>query len=183
MRIQKVRTQTLLAIAFLLIGGFALGGIVLPTAMGNVSFDFSGPYSNLNWDPGADWDDADASPSCYAMADYLDDDGNVIGTFSVSGSRSPTGNEVVYSASASVYGADGMANAWVSVPKKNPQHDQGGRGDAPVSWNDPNLPDGMTASDTNTLPKNGVGGRTMIASAALSANGARVRIKFTASGI
>ena len=182
MRAQKVRTQTLLAIALLLVGGFVLGGIVLPTAMGNVVFQFSGPYSNLNWDPGADWDDADASPSCYMTADYLDADGNVIGTLSVSGSRRPTGNHVVYSAYASAYGANGRANAWVSVPKKDPK-DDGVDGDSAVSWNNPNLPDGMTASDTNTLPKNGVGGRTMTASAALSANGARVHIKFTASGI
>ena len=34
MRTQKVRTQTQLAIAFLLVGGFVLGGTILPNAIG-----------------------------------------------------------------------------------------------------------------------------------------------------
>ena len=181
---QRLKSKALIRTVLLLVGGFVLGATVFPTAIGNVSFTFSGPYSNLNWDPGADWDDAGASPSCYAMADYLDDDGNVIGTFSVSGSRSPSGeNNVKYSASASVYGANGNANAWVQVPGKGIKHDQGGAGDDPVSWNDPNLPDGMSASDSCIRNKHGVGLRSMSASTALSANGARVRIGFTASGI
>lgn len=183
MRTQKVRTQTLFAIALLLVGGFVLGGIVLPTAMGNVTFQFSGPFSNLNWDPGTGWDNANSTASCYMMADYLDADGNVIGTLSVSGSRRPTGNDVTYSASASAYGADGNANAWVQVPGNGRVHDQGGAGDAPVNWNDPNLPDGMSAWDSCVRNKHGVGLRSMSASAALSANGARVRVGFTVAGI
>lgn len=181
---QRLKSRALLTIALLLVGGFVFGGIVLSTAIGDVGFQFSGSLSNLNWDPGAGWDNPNATASCYAMADYLDADGNVIGTLSVSGSRSPSGeNHVSYSASASAYGANGSANAWVRVPGKGIAHDQGGPGDSPVNWNDPNLPDGMSAWDSCRRNKHGVGLRSMSASAALSANGARVRVGFTASDI
>ena len=181
---RKLKSKALLTIALLLVGGFVLGGVVLSTAVGNVEFQLDGPLANLNWDPGAGWDNANLVASCYAMADYLDDDGNIIATLSVSGSRSPSGeNHVSYSASASAYGANGSANAWVQVPGKGITHDQGGAGDDPVDWNDPNLPDGMSAWDSCVRNKHGVGLRSMSASAALSANGARVRVGFTASNI
>ena len=181
---QRLKSKALLATVLLLVGGFVLGGIMLPTATGNVIFHFSDGLANLNWDPGAGWNNANSSASCYAAADYLDANGNIIGTLGVSGNRSPSGeNKVLYSAYASAYGANGRANAWVQVPGKGKSHDQGGAGDDPVNWNDPNLPDGMSASDSCVRNKHGVGLRGMSASAALSANGARVRVGFTASGI
>lgn len=187
---QRISSKTLLTVALLLIGGYALGGIILPKAIGaNISFTIKGPASNLSWDPGADWDDHNVSSSIYIMADRIGNNGNIIGTLSVSGSRSPIFNEDdeltdhSYTASASAYGAKGKANALVQVPGKEVAHDEVKGADAAVNWNNPNIPDGMTAWDSCIRWEWGTGLRSMKGSAAHSAEGARVTIGFSASGI
>lgn len=187
---QRLKSKALLAIALLLVGGFVLAGTLLPKAIGaDISFTINGPTSNLSWDPGADWDDHNVYSGVYISADRIGNNGEVIGSLSVSGGRYPIFNEDEeltnheYVASAYAGGAKGQANAWVEVPGNGRAHDQRGRGDAPVNWNNPNIDSSMNASDSCIRWEWGAGLRSMAGSAAHSAEGARVTIGFSASGI
>ena len=173
-----------------LVGGFVLVGTLLPKAIGaNISFTISGPTSNLSWDPGADWDNHNVYSGVYISADRIGNNGSVIGSLSVSGGRYPIFNEDglltdhEYVASAYAGGAKGRANAWVQVPDNERAHDQNPNGDEDVNWNNPNIPDSMSASDSCVRWEWGTGLRSMAGSAAHSAEGARVTIGFSASGI
>lgn len=190
---QKIRTQTLFAIAFLLIGGFVLGNTIIPKAIGaNISFTINGPASNLMWDPGADWDDHNVYSGVYISADRIGNNGSVIGSLSVSGGRYPIWGQVgqdwvvtdhQYVASAYAGGAKGKANARVQVPGEGVAHDQRGPGEHPVNWNNPNVDSSMDASDSCIRWEWGTGLRSMLGRATHRAEGAAVIIGFDASGI
>ena len=141
------------------------------------------------WDPGADWDNHNVYSGVYISADRIGNNGSVIGILSVSGGRYPIFDEDglltdhEYVASAYAGGAKGRANAWVEVPGNGISHDQGGAGDSDVNWNDPDIDNGMNASDSCVRWEWGAGLRSMSGRAAHSAEGARVRIGFDASGI
>lgn len=136
----------------------------------------------------------DARPSFWVSATRYDADGNVIGNIYFGGSRWHVGvvvnddghevDSVKYSIDANATGAAGKANASVVAPGKRRKHDQKGRGEHHVSWNNPNLPSGMYAIDTSTRSTHGVGNRTMEATASLSQAGEpRVSIQVTLTGI
>lgn len=181
---RKLKSKSLFAIALLLLSGFVLGGTLLSKAIGaNISFTIDGPASNLWWDPGANWDNHKAYSGVYIYASRIGNNGEIIGTLGVSGGRYPIFNEDEeltkheYVACAYACGAKGRANAWVQVPGKGKAHDQGGPGDAPV------INSCMDASDSCIRWAWGAGLRSMSGSAAHSAEGARVTIGFSASGI
>lgn len=189
----RLKSKALLAVALLLVGGFVLAGTMLPKALGaNISFTIQGPTSNLSWDPGADWDDHSVYSGVYISADRIGKNGSIIGILSVSGGRYPIWGQVgqdwvvtdhEYVASAYASGAKGKANAWVNVPDKPRKHDQRGPGEHPVNWNNPNIDDSMSASDSSVRWAWGTGLRSMSGSAAHGAEGDRITIGFSASGI
>lgn len=188
----KFKPQALLVIALLLVSGFVLGSTILPNAIGaNISLTIEGPTSNLMWDPGADWDDKRVYSGVYVMADRFGNNGDYIGSISVSGGRYPIFDpeddkkliKVEYVASAYAGGAKGVANAWVQVPGKGIKHDAVPGRDADVNWNDPNIPNSMSASDSSVRGEFGVGQRSMSAGAAHGAEGDRITLGFNASGI
>ncbi|MYB94082.1 hypothetical protein F4054_17875 [Candidatus Poribacteria bacterium] len=188
--LKKINSKRSFTIALLLICGCVLTVTMLSKAIGaNISLTIEGPTSNLWWDPGADWDNHHVYSGVYVSADRIGNNGEVIGTISVSGGRYPIfdEDEVLtdheYVASACAGGAKGNANAWVEVPGKARKHDQGGIGADAVNWNNPNIPNSMSASDSCVRWEWGTGLRSMFASASHGAEGARIVLGFNASGI
>lgn len=187
---KKFKTTKLLA-ALLLISGFVFAATVLPNAIGaNISFTIEGPMDELWWHPGDDWDNHQAYSGVYIEASRNGNNGERIANLSCSGGRYPIFNQNgeltdhEYVASAYAAGAEGHADAWVEVPENGVTEDQRGAGSDPVNWNDPNNDDYMSASDSNVLPKEDTGTRSMSAEASYQAVGdSQITIGFSASGI
>ena len=189
---RKVRVGLLYLSTILLIGGFVHSINILQEAIGaDIDTEISENLVNISSYIDQSWDDLNVYSGIYISGDRQDDDGNWIGTVIVSGGRYPItvgegedevliGHEYVAMAYS---GGTGKANAWVKVPGKVPAHDEAGPGDADVDVDDPDVPDNMSAYDETELFIIGAGNRTMKSSAALSANGARVRVGYIIKGI
>lgn len=187
---KKFKSTKLLA-ALLLISGFVFAATVLPNAIGaNIEFIIEGPVGNLYWYLDDDWDNHKAYSGIYISGSRLANNGETIGQMVCSGGRYPifdqdgelTHHE--YVASAYAAGGEGHADAWVEVPDNGTTEDQGGAGFDPVNWNDPNVDDNMSASDSIVHSEKDTGTRSMSAEASYEAVGdARVTVGFSASGI
>lgn len=154
--------------------------------------EIDGPLVDLHsYSSGArSWNDEPRSSASYTIsANREDANGNVIGQIEISFYREHIGDvqrreglvdSVKYYADAWASGEAGRANAWVIAPGKGRAHDENPDGASEVSWFDPNLPSAMYASDTSIRSVDGVGNRSLQASASLSEGGApRVSLKVT----
>lgn len=133
---------------------------------------------------GYSYDEETLDGSVWVSGSRIDDEGNEIGGVSVSGGvevNIDDNNNVSasYWAYASSYVSDGnigRGNAWVKVPGKPKSYHAYGPGDF---WVDSLY--SAEAWDDNTMAN--PGGRVMSAGAALSIQGARIRVEFEVSGI
>ena len=195
---QKVSLKSLVTIALVLSCGFMFAVIILPNAIGEddepvVSWTEDAENISKSQDVNIDFENGTGSASVSISGERLDDDGNVVGSVSVSaGASLDAGNQQVSywgSAYSSVSGCDenqmphtGMANAWVKVPGKETAHDSGGPGDSLVNAC---CESSVGAYDYNTLGFVGLGNRVLKASAAISvhSHGPRITVGVIVTGI
>ena len=141
------------------------------------------------------WDIATMSGSLSLHGTRIDDEGNTIGSVSVSGGVSLSlVNNHVYSyyyayAASSVSLGDytGKGNPWVEVPGNSRVYHAYGPGDYWMSGNH-QMDARLSATDSNTIVEHiqdffdNLGNKTMKASATLSMDGVRIKVGFEAQG-
>ncbi len=183
--LKKVHSKNGPTIALLLVGAFLFTTTILPKAIGvpEVTFEHSDNLENKYQDLFVDRENGTAAAwlSGYRVHNGLQI-GHVATYIGASLVRQNNQDFIYYYADASSgivhSNFNGRANAWVKVPDK-PRVGLGA---------DRNLGKGFPIThisewDSNTINKNLVGGKSMTASAALSAKQARVTVKIRARGI
>ena len=181
----KSKSRVLPVITLLLVSGFVFTVTMLSKAIGDpeVTFTTGGPIQDVYKKKFVDEENGAAAAWLNGWRVF---DGEKIGSVSTYIGASVYTDEndqlVVYyyaDANSGISHSDfhGSANAWVSVPNKP----QVGGGDKKVGKGFPIT--SVSAWDSNTIDANLAGGKSMTASAALSAKGARVSVKIHATGI
>ena len=174
MRTQRVKSQTLLAITLLLVGGFVLGGTVLPNAIGAPVVDTSKSPELVDVFEDEVVDEDNGTAAVWLSGYHEDPNGNRVGSVSTYVGASLINENDLYcyadaSSGLSDQNINAKANAWVKVPDKLKKNH--GHGDGDVDIGVDHLIYSISAWDSNTINAHDAPGKAMRASAALKTAG------------